>query len=175
MALQSYIKDLVGDTSDVQIVNDNSTSNLPSFEYILNPQHENNVVDLSNSNNMMCPRSRSDAHVKYCSPSNADSCPSTPVRHRQASDTSILEDFRERQRMIQMSLSPGVLARTPNNHRARALSPSRTPLTPPHGNNRLLQSKKKCRVPTTYSSYFYLMHWNGLAVIFIGYQGVNFH
>jgi hypothetical protein len=141
MALQSYIKDLVGDTLDVQIVNDNSTSNLPSFEYIL-PQHDNNVVDLSNSSNMMCPRSRSDAQEKYCSPSNADSCPSTPVLHRRASD-SILEDFRERQRMIRMSLSPGVLARSPKNHRARASSPTHTPLTPPYSyfnQNKKMQS-----------------------------------
>jgi hypothetical protein len=109
MALESYMKDLVRATSEVQIVNDNSASNLPSFECLSSSGEEFNV-----DGNASCRLSRSASEIRntscVCSSSRSE-CPRTPIHRRESH--SILEDFRERQRLIRLSLSPGVSPRSP--------------------------------------------------------------
>jgi hypothetical protein len=114
MAFESYIKALVGNTPDVQIVSDNSSSELPHTGLMLSPRRvvHSEVASSSYAQNSV---SRSQDGASNCACSPQPDCPLTPIPHR-----SILEDFRERQKLIRMSMSPGVW-------------PDRSPRTRPRG------------------------------------------
>lgn len=130
MALEFYIKGLVGNTPDVQIVFDNSNSKLPEQ---LSPRGAHSEVASSShpENNMS--RSQDASICAACSPQ--PNCPLTPMHHQ-----SILKDFRERQKSILMSMSPGVFP----NRSPRNVPRSRSPPPPPNITDS--PSPKKSRV-----------------------------
>jgi hypothetical protein len=130
MSLESYLKALVGNTPDVQIVFDNSSSKLPEQ---LSPRAHSEVAS---SNHPEKSESRmQDASICALCLTPPDS-PLTPLSHR-----SIIEDFRERQKAILMSMSPGVWPdRSPRTgQRSRSL-----PTSPNATNSHL--AKKRSRV-----------------------------
>ena len=115
MALSGYFKDLVDGTScsDVQLISDNSSSNI--FDLVEECCHDSS----SHSRRMMfdsSSRSSSSSLVEQQdtrSPSTFDSAYSSPTVTRSTLKVGggescySLDEFRERQRMIRLSMSPG--------------------------------------------------------------------
>jgi hypothetical protein len=106
MALEAFIKDLVGTASDVQIIFDNSRSDLPSLEQIQDATcaHQDDETN-----------TQAQHHEQWY--------PSTPQQDK--NNRVLLDDFRERQRLIRQSMSPGVspAAKSPGSSRTPNGSP----------------------------------------------------
>ena len=132
MSMHSYLKGLVGENSQVNIVNDNSISSLPNvFD-----DDDDNAPDINNPKQLM--RSRSEEVRYHTSNSSVDDAPSTPRR----ASSSILDDFRERQRLIRLSMSPGVSPKSPKKQTISSPKSSE-PMTPKGGDDKFSQLKEK--------------------------------
>ena len=120
MALESYLKELVGTKSEVRIIFDNSSSELPFYDFTDAEGASSAHIDDSNSMTQELPlRSRSNSVNR--SLSQQEYCPATPVQ-RLAND-SRLDDFRERRRLIKLSMSPGVSPKSPRSRRRHPSPP----------------------------------------------------
>ena len=155
--MESFIRDLVGEHSNVRIVDDSLSSNVtevapPRFSFedcdsALLPQQQRNDVETSSLSS-------------NGNDSNSPSCCSTPrhigcSRRSYGCDSPIIEGFRERQRLIRQSLSSspgivspmrspikrengGIMKQLPSN---KAKSPSRTPRNEGDGAYSTLKAK----------------------------------
>lgn len=141
MALESYLKGLVGSTSSrVRIVSDNSTSRLlnsaafdESFSHPLcdagesSSRHSRTLLQSSRSNNNPNDMSSSSVTMRALE----EDYPMTPVPTRSQDERGIrgnpevsIEGFLERQRCIRQSMSPGVYPQRSPHRRAKSPPPT---------------------------------------------------
>ena len=137
MALESYMKNLIGPSSQVQIVNDNSISNSTNGRF---GKHDvSTETEAADHSSRYSTRTAGLYDTTTPTIPEHEDCPCTPTVSRnrlcdlEASDRRdavIVEEFVERHRSICDSLSPGVFPRSPYNRRVHKSPPPPHPLTP---------------------------------------------
>lgn len=157
MALESYMKDLLGSSSssEVRIVSDNSTSRLMSAESdeeCSNNPHNGRREYYTQSSGMISSHGETRQHdmsiLSVTLPEKYDECLQAPTstnieRDERSDSAELLEESLQRRKSIRGSMSPGVHPRSPRGRVNESPTPRQNASTQPNANDENLRSGKR--------------------------------